>query len=93
MCRHKSVIDALAARGHNLTILSTDIDTNAPANANYIHTEGVYDYMYRDVQVDLVSLHKETSTEAVRSLYAFGIVSCLGTEIKLNPQFELRFFF
>lgn len=71
----------MADKGHNVTVLSTDIDGKAPQNVTYVHMEGVYDYMYKDLNVDLVSLHKETSTEAVMSLYAFGTVSCLGIHL------------
>lgn len=84
VCRTTTLVNALGAKGHNVTVLSTDIDEKAPQNVTYVHMEGVYDYMYKDVKVDLVSLHKETSTEAVMSLYAFGTVSCLGMHLSLT---------
>lgn len=71
-------MNALAAKGHNLTILSVDFDPNPPKNVHYIHMEGTYDYMYKELSLDLVSLHNETSMESVLSLYAFGTVSCVG---------------
>lgn len=76
--RNTALVDALAAKGHNLTILSVNYDPNPPANVHYIHMEGVYDYMYKEMNLDLVGLHNETTMHSVLSLYAFGTVSCIG---------------
>lgn len=76
--RNSALVNGLAAKGHNVTILSMDIDSNPPKNVHYIHMEGVYDYMYKELNVDLVGLNNETSMHSVLSLYAFGIASCTG---------------
>lgn len=34
--------------------------------------------MYKEIFVDLVGLHNETTMHSVLSLYAFGTVSCIG---------------
>lgn len=76
--RNSALVNALAAKGHNLTILSVDKDPNPPKNVHYIQMEGVYEYMYKEIHVDLVGLHNETTMHSVLSLYAFGTVSCIG---------------
>ncbi|KAJ6646095.1 UDP-glucosyltransferase 2 [Pseudolycoriella hygida] len=75
---NSALINGLAENGHNLTVLSVDNDPHPPKNVHYIHMEGVYDYMYKEIFVDLVGLHNETSMHSVLSLYAFGTVSCIG---------------
>lgn len=72
------MVNALAEKGHNVTVLSTDVDEKAPDNVHYIHMEGVYDYIYNELKVDLLSMHNETPSESVLTLNAFGTVSCLG---------------
>lgn len=81
LIRNLALVNALAAKGHNLTILSVDNDPKPPKNVHYIHMEGVYDYMYKEIDVDLVGLHNETTMHSVLSLYAFGTVSCIGNKV------------
>lgn len=79
--RNSALVNALAKNGHNVTVLSVDKDPNPPKNVHYIHMEGVYDYMYKEIYVDLVGLHNETTMHSVLSLYAFGTVSCIGKNL------------
>lgn len=72
------MVNGLAAKGHNVTVLSTNIDPNAPPNVHYILLEGVYDYMYQDLKVDLISLADETPLESVYTVYAFAEAACAG---------------
>lgn len=65
-----------------MTVLSVDYDPDPPENVHYVHMEGTYDYMYKEIFVDLVGLHNETTMHSVLSLYAFGTVSCIGIKIK-----------
>lgn len=85
--RNSALVNALAEKGHNLTILSVDTDPDPPKNVHYIHMEGVYDYMYKEIFVDLVGLHNETAMHSVLSLYAFGTVSCIG---KVTQAFDSK---
>lgn len=36
------MVNALAAKGHNITILSPDVNRNPPPGVHYIHMEGIY---------------------------------------------------
>lgn len=89
--RNSALVNALAENGHNITVLSVDTDPDPPKNIHYIHMEGVYDYMYKEIFVDLVGLHNETSMHSVLSLYAFGTVSCIGTkQYYTNVRWEVK---
>lgn len=50
----RHLAEGLAARGHNLTILSPDVDKKVLPNVHYIHLEEIYSHYYKWVdQVDL----------------------------------------
>lgn len=40
--RNGAISNALAGRGHNITMIAPDIDKNPPAGVNYIHLENLY---------------------------------------------------
>lgn len=40
--------NGLAARGHNVTVISLDRDENPPNGVHYIQTEGLYDGIYKE---------------------------------------------
>lgn len=85
-------MNALAARGHNVTVLSVNEDPNPPKNVHYILLEGVYDYMYKEQKVDLVSLAHITPLESIDVLYAFASVTCDGIKrAKIGLQTLLNY--
>lgn len=71
-------MNALAERGHNVTVLSTNVDQTAPTNVTYIEMEGVYDVLYKEHDVNLIEMHKETPFESVLTLYGWGQLACIG---------------
>lgn len=71
-------MNALAARGHNVTVLSTDRDLQAPENVTYVHMEGVYDLFYKEHNINLVHNHNESSVDSVHTLFNFGLLACEG---------------
>ncbi|XP_055545129.1 UDP-glucosyltransferase 2-like [Wyeomyia smithii] len=40
---HRPLIHALAARGHNVTVVAVDVEQNPPPNVTYIEIEGAYE--------------------------------------------------
>lgn len=44
--RNSALANGLAARGHNVTVVSPDIDKNPPKGVHYIHLEGIYSDEY-----------------------------------------------
>lgn len=73
-----ALVNALAARGHNVTVLSTDVDPLPPQNVTYVHMEGVYDLFYKEHDTNLVLLYNESATASVDTLWDFGLLSCEG---------------
>lgn len=67
----------MAARGHNITYVTPDLDKNPPPNVQYIHIDGVYEFMYKD-GLNLAELYKESSIDSVVTLNDFGLHACAG---------------
>ncbi|XP_055688534.1 UDP-glucosyltransferase 2-like isoform X1 [Lutzomyia longipalpis] len=49
---------ALAARGHNVTSISADIDQKPKANLTYLHLDRVYETLYADGDINLIDIGK-----------------------------------
>ncbi|CAO1431481.1 unnamed protein product [Diamesa hyperborea] len=76
---NRVLMEGLARKGYNLTIVSVDIDKITLPNMHYIHMEKVYDALYNgSEQIDLLEMSKENSFEAINSMHNFGYISCLG---------------
>lgn len=76
--RHKELIDSLAARGHNITVLSADIDARPPANVTYLLMDGVYELFYEEHDTDLIGSQPESTADSVRFLWAYAERACEG---------------
>ncbi|XP_059612714.1 uncharacterized protein LOC132259179 [Phlebotomus argentipes] len=48
----RTLMHALVDKGHNVTSLSADIDTNPPKNLHYLHLDKVYETIYDDSSED-----------------------------------------
>lgn len=46
--RNSALTNALAAIGHNVTVISVDIDRKPPANVHYLLMDGVYPFMFSE---------------------------------------------
>lgn len=78
--RNSVLVNALAARGHNVTIISTNIDPKAPTNVSYIHLDGVYEYMYGNAKLNHISVRDVSAVEAIEPIYSFSTLACQGIE-------------
>lgn len=47
--RNSAFANGLAARGHNITVISADQDKNPPNGVHYILIEGLYSGIYKDI--------------------------------------------
>lgn len=72
---------ALAQAGHNLTILSADVEKNQPDNVHYIHLEEIYPTLYTGPEsLDLLEMANENEFASVISFYRdFVVHECAGT--------------
>lgn len=77
--RHKALIHALAAKGHNVTVLSTDIETNSPPNVHYIDLDGVYEELHSGFEADFsVMTNPSHPLQNVMFFYMYAEMSCAG---------------
>lgn len=77
---NRALINELAEQGHNLTVLSADIDKVSHPNIHYIHLENVYSQIYSGADpLKLMDLLSENIFHAVKTFYAYGKRSCEGS--------------
>lgn len=76
--RNRALINGLAAAGHNLTVVSNDLDKNPPPNAHYIYLEKTYEeFETGEQQFDLVS-DTQGILEGIDLLYDWCHVASIG---------------
>ncbi|XP_055607209.1 UDP-glucosyltransferase 2-like [Uranotaenia lowii] len=73
---NRAWMEALAARGHNLTIVSADVEKDAKPNMTYIHLEKAYSYLAEALNLNEMSV--ASAFGGVRDLYAWGTGMCKG---------------
>ncbi|XP_055623108.1 uncharacterized protein LOC129766560 [Toxorhynchites rutilus septentrionalis] len=73
---NRAWIEALAAKGHNLTVVSADVENIPKANITYIHLEKAYSYLHE--VLDLSEMANKNTFGGVRDLYAWGTGMCKG---------------
>ncbi|XP_050095367.1 UDP-glucosyltransferase 2-like [Anopheles aquasalis] len=69
-------IEALAARGHNLTVVSADVERKQTANITYIHLEHAYSDLHDEL--DLFQMANRGALLGIRDLYTWGTAMCKG---------------
>lgn len=72
------LIKALAARGHNITVLSADIDPKPPANVTYLHMEGVYEQFSKENDIELIGDTVGSPSDSVKFLWDYAELACVG---------------
>lgn len=90
-CRNAAIVNAIAARGHNVTVISTDLDPNPPKNVKYIHLEGVYDFIYENEKFDILSFVHMNPIESIDPIYSFSVLACQGIERASGLQILLNY--
>ncbi|XP_055623109.1 uncharacterized protein LOC129766561 [Toxorhynchites rutilus septentrionalis] len=77
----KPIANKLATRGHNVTIISANVDHSAPVNVTYIHLENIYRLLHGNGENrnNIVKRSEENPFEATLSFYKFATVGCIGT--------------
>ncbi|KAJ6634327.1 UDP-glucosyltransferase 2, partial [Pseudolycoriella hygida] len=88
---NSALVNAIAARGHNVTVLSTNKDPQPPANVHYILLEGVYDFIYKNEELDLVSLGYLNAVESIEHIYTFSTSACEGIKRSRGLQTLLNY--
>lgn len=76
----RPIVNELAAKGHNVTVFSVNVDPDPPTNVTYIHLENTYNILYGNVNAsnDIMKRSMDSPFEAVMSAYKFGTLACIG---------------
>ncbi len=81
MCltRNRNIFYKLAAKGHNLTILSPDIDKEQTSGLHYIWAERVYSYLYNGSKaINLIDMVDDSPYEGVLAFRNWITAACRG---------------
>ncbi|XP_058834814.1 UDP-glucosyltransferase 2-like [Topomyia yanbarensis] len=86
---NRAIVDTLAAKGHNLTIVSADVERNTPDNVHYIELEETYPELYSGPHnIDLMEMANENLFTSIVSFYNdFVITECRGILKSKGLQF------
>lgn len=77
--RNRNIFYKLAAKGHNLTILSPDVDKENTSGVHYIWAEKVYSTLYNGSKaIDIKDMANQSSYQAVLSFHGWMRASCQG---------------
>lgn len=74
--RNRQIFVSLINKGHNLTILSPDIDKESTPNLHYIWSEKVYSTLYNGS--DAINIMDMADENAVMSFHKWALLSCKG---------------
>lgn len=96
---NRVLMEALAKKGHNLTIVSADIDdVTPPANMHYIHLEKVYSAVHDGPDaINLIDIVNWSPISSLLSIPQYcsqncdGILSSVGLENILNYPSDFKF--
>uniref|UniRef100_A0A1W7R8B9 UDP-glucuronosyltransferase n=1 Tax=Aedes albopictus TaxID=7160 RepID=A0A1W7R8B9_AEDAL len=78
---HKALINGLAAKGHNVTALSVDIEESPPSNVSYIKVEGVYESLFEEdgLESDFFEIGQMNAFSVLAMFNEYMIVGCQTT--------------
>uniref|UniRef100_A0A1Q3FK51 UDP-glucuronosyltransferase n=1 Tax=Culex tarsalis TaxID=7177 RepID=A0A1Q3FK51_CULTA len=80
---HRALMYGLAAKGHNVTALSVDVEANPPANVHFIKIDGVYETLYEE--------HSDvTDFFALGELNTFSMLSMFNEYLVTGCELALR---
>ncbi|XP_053674713.1 UDP-glucosyltransferase 2-like [Anopheles nili] len=76
---NRALMEGLAARGHNLTIVSPDIEVKQKPNLTYIHLEETYDTIHEGATaIDFYEMAQAGILESMKIFYDYAMSMCIG---------------
>ncbi|XP_055607049.1 UDP-glucosyltransferase 2-like [Uranotaenia lowii] len=95
---NRALMEALAKQGHNLTIVSPDMETTQKPNITYIYLEKVYQAVHEgDSAVDFYEMAQQNMFLSTVTFYDYGMGMCegimksKGLDIILNYPNDFKF--
>ncbi|XP_058463084.1 UDP-glucosyltransferase 2-like [Malaya genurostris] len=82
---HRALIYGLAAKGHNVTALSVDVESNPPPNVTFIKVEGVYEGFHEE-SPEIMDFFALGELNPLSMLTMFNAYSYRGCEIALKSN-------
>uniref|UniRef100_A0A8D8F451 UDP-glucuronosyltransferase 2B15 n=1 Tax=Culex pipiens TaxID=7175 RepID=A0A8D8F451_CULPI len=77
---NRVLMEALAAKGYNLTIVSADVEKVQKVNMTYMHLEETYQAVHEgDSAIDLFEMAQEGLVKSMLTFYDYGMASCGGS--------------
>ncbi|XP_001848192.2 UDP-glucosyltransferase 2 [Culex quinquefasciatus] len=96
---HRSLMYGLAAKGHNVTALSVDVEANPPPNVHFIKIEGVYEAFYEEHSdvTDFFAMGELSPFSMLSMFNEYMVTGCelalksKGVQVLLNYPDEFKF--
>lgn len=91
------MVNALAAKGHNITVLTTEKATSALPNVHYIYMDGVSDYIRQSDEGDYIAMSQISMWNSLRAVSDYCVSVCEGIRLSngikevLNYPNDFRF--
>lgn len=77
-------VNGLAARGHNVTVISLDRDENPPNGVHYILAEGLYNGIYEEFIKSAFIPHESNPFHWNVEIADFVALMCKGTHTTIK---------
>lgn len=74
----------MAAKGHNVTVLSLYLDDNPPSNVTYIHLDGVTDYVHHSDNGDYIEMTQYSMWKNLQIIARYSVSTCEGIRQSKN---------
>ncbi|XP_058065024.1 UDP-glycosyltransferase UGT5-like, partial [Anopheles bellator] len=75
----RPLMNEMGKRGHNVTVISADVEKKPPANLTYIHLENFYSTMYNTSmrqKMDFFAMANDSPTKMLNLFDEFGLDLC-----------------
>ncbi|XP_058447702.1 UDP-glucosyltransferase 2-like [Malaya genurostris] len=72
---HRPLIHALAAKGHNLTVLAVDVEDDPPPNVAYVKIEGAYEAFAEEAD-EFMAMEMSNPFKIISEMKQFTIAFC-----------------
>lgn len=76
--RNTAYVNGLAARGHNVTVISVDRDKNPPNGVHYIRMDGLYNELYDQMVKGAFEQSESSPFESITSFSGYMASVCKG---------------
>lgn len=76
--RNSVFVNGLAARGHNITVISADRDKNPPKDVHYIQMDGLYNEFYHELVKSAFEQHETNAFQAATDFTDYMLSICKG---------------